>query len=287
MKVIVLGASGMMGHQLIKKLIDENNSDSIVALTRRKDLESKIGKSSIMRYLYLDNILEFNKLIKLFEDESPNLIINCVGVIKQRNQSDFMNTLSINAYFPKKLAQYTYKKDIRLIHISTDCIFSGLKGNYIETDLSDVTDLYGISKFVGEVDNNKSITIRTSMIGHELYSKKSLLEWFLYNKNQNIYGYNNAIFSGLTTNELSKIIVKNIIPNKNLKGIYHVSSKPINKYDLLKLVAKIYKLKIDIKKDPRLVIDRSLNSEKFFKETGYIPPSWESMVEHMYLMNKI
>ena len=182
---------------------------------------------------------------------------------------------------PHHLANITKKIKSRLILISTDCVFSGCQGNYKESDTPDCTDLYGQSKLWGEVTNLKHVlTIRTSIIGHELNSHQSLLDWFL-NQKKTVSGYTHAIFSGLPTNELSKVIRDLILPNKGLHGLYHVSTNPISKYDLLNLIAKAYDKKIKIIEQPVPVLDRSLNCEKFIQKTQYRIKDWKTLISQM------
>jgi len=214
---------------------------------------------------------------------NPEVIINCIGIVKQLPAAqDPLQSISINALFPHQLAQICRKKNIRLIHMSTDCVFSGHKGNYSETDTSDAEDLYGKTKYLGEVNYPGCLTIRTSIIGRELETKHGLIEWFLSQEGKTVSGYRNAIFSGLTTNALSKIIAEILADHPHLSGVYQIASEPISKYDLLNLVIKTYNMKIRIDPDETIINNRSLNPEKFKKETNIKIPSWEYMIEEMY-----
>jgi dTDP-4-dehydrorhamnose reductase len=211
------------------------------------------------------------------------VVINCIGLIKQReNVNNLLDVLPINSLFPHQLSEICKQYDVRLIHISTDCVFSGKKGGYVESDKSDAENLYGISKYLGEINHKENcVTLRTSIIGHELNSKKALLEWFL-SQELSVKGYRKAVFSGLTTNELSKVIRDIVIPNKSLAGLFHISSKAIDKYSLLKMISEVYNKKIEIISDDSLIIDRSLDSSYFTKTTGYIAPDWHDMIKEMY-----
>ena len=219
----------------------------------------------------------------LFQKIKPSIVVNCIGVIKQLEYAnDPLKILPINTLFPHQLSEICKQYDARLIHISTDCVFSGKKGGYIESDKPDAEDLYGISKYLGEVNHEEnSVTLRTSIIGHELNSKKALLEWFL-SQELSIKGYRKAVFSGLTTNELSKVIRDIVIPNKSLAGLFHISSKAIDKYSLLNMISEVYNKKIKIISDESIIIDRSLDSSYFTKTTGYIAPNWHDMIKEMY-----
>jgi dTDP-4-dehydrorhamnose reductase len=192
-----------------------------------------------------------------------------------------LTALPINAMFPHRLASLCALVGARLIHISTECVFSGRKGMYVEGDVSDAEDLYGKSKFIGELnDSIHAITLRTSIIGHELDSSESLLDWFLSQKGST-KGYVKAIFSGLPTIELTRVIKEYVIPMPELNGLYHVSTAPIDKLSLLKLVAGAYQKEIEIVPDDRIRIDRSLDSTQFQQTTGYVPPSWPELVRIM------
>lgn len=276
-KIIILGAGGMLGSALFHLLPSENNE---VFGTFRKKTDSekcKINKSE--RSIYDFDALKQSDLDFIIEEISPDLIINCIGIIKQLNVSnDPLYVIPINSLLPHMLAKIVYGTKIRLIHISTDCVFDGKTGFYTETDKPNADDLYGKSKELGEVKNNKNvITLRTSLIGHELNTNHSLVDWFL-SKTGKIEGFKNAIFSGLTTVEMSKVISNFVIPNHELFGLYHVSVDPISKYELLQLIKDIYEHNIEIIPNYVVSLDRSLNSDKFRRESGYQPSDWKSMI---------
>ncbi len=224
--------------------------------------------------------------IKVLESEvekiKPNVIINAVGIIKQINDSrDVIKTLNVNSIFPHKLADIAEKYDSRLICISTDCVFNGEKGNYTEEEPPDAYDLYGKSKNLGEVVGENCLTLRTSIIGRELKTSNSLVEWFLGNKDKKVRGFANAIFSGFPTVFMAEILYDLIVNFKKLSGLYHISSEPINKFDLLKLIKEAYNIDIEIERFEDFKIDRSLDSTKFRKETGFNPPDWKKLAAMM------
>jgi dTDP-4-dehydrorhamnose reductase len=179
------------------------------------------------------------------------------------------------------LAQICTLVGARFIHISTDCVFSGKDGFYTESAFADADDVYGRSKALGEVTYGGYLTLRTSTIGHELQSNYGLLNWFLSQKSS-CKGFNKAIFSGLPTVVFAQVIRDFVLKDTQLKGLYHVAAQPINKYDLLKLIAKVYKKEINIEPDDSLIINRSLDASKFNQATGYNPPSWQNLIETMY-----
>ena len=208
----------------------------------------------------------------------PTVVVNCVGVVKQLAEAnDPLIALSLNAMLPHRLARLCDSSGARLVQISTDCVFDGRRGGYAESDTPDATDLYGRSKLLGEVDYPNAITLRTSLVGHELASHHGLLDWFL-SQEHSIRGFTRAVFSGLTTVELVRVIARHVIPNQELRGVYHVSAEPISKHALLSLVADIYGKAIDIVACDEPVIDRSLKAERFRAATGYVPPDWRTLI---------
>lgn len=212
----------------------------------------------------------------------PQVVINCVGIIKQLKRSgDYLESLAMNAALPHRLAKYCNLIGARLIHFSTDCVFSGKAGQYREDDSPDASDLYGRSKLLGEVDYGSAITLRTSIIGHELASARSLVDWFL-GQTGGVMGFTNAVFSGLPTVEIARVLRNMVVPDTALQGLYHLSGDPINKHDLLRLVAEVYGKDICITPDDRLVIDRSLNSEKFRSAAEFAPKPWPDLIRTMF-----
>jgi len=219
---------------------------------------------------------------RVVADLKPDVIINCIGLIKQLAfANDPLQVLPVNAMLPHRLAQICALAGARLIHFSTDCVFSGARGNYIETDPLDATDLYGQSKYIGEVAYPHTLTLRTSFIGHELETSNELIEWFLMQEGP-IKGFTGAIYTGLPTVTLAGLVRDVVLPRPDLSGIYHVASAPISKYDLLSLVAKAYGKTIEILPDDKVRIDRSLNGTKFKEATGYVAPPWPSLIEAMH-----
>jgi dTDP-4-dehydrorhamnose reductase len=218
------------------------------------------------------------------ENTDPDVVINCIGIVKQLPAAqDPLLSIAVNALFPHQLAKICRSKNIRLTHVSTDCIFSGKKGCYTENDPSDAQDLYGRTKYLGEVGYPNCLTLRTSIIGRELGTSHGLVEWFLSQQGKTVPGYKNAIFSGLTTNALAGIMDELISAYPDLHGVIQVASRPISKYDLLVLIKQVYGLQIEIIPDEMVVNNRSLDAVKFRKETKIKIPSWEYMIEEMYL----
>ena len=281
-KILVLGVSGMIGHQFFKYFsakTDYEVSGTIRSLTNLSKVFSPKEQKHIQSGVDATN---FDSIMNVFLKFKPDIVINCIGIIKQLSDANnHYDSIYINAFFPHRLAKLCSISNVRLIHLSTDCVFDGKSGNYFETENANATDLYGKTKYLGEVDYPHAITIRKSAIGHELNSNVGLLDWFL-SQSGNTKGYSNAIFSGITTLELAKIIDNYIIPNSNLHGLYHISAQPINKYELLKMIAEVYKKQIEIIPYAEFKINRSLNSDKFQTATGFKPKSWQIMLEEMH-----
>lgn len=222
-----------------------------------------------------------DSLISAFSLIRPDVVVNCIGLIKQRAEAeDPLQALAINASLPHRLARLCELTNARLVHISTDCVFSGRRGNYLESDEADAQDLYGRSKFLGEVDYPHAVTLRTSIIGHELSGALGLVNWFL-SQQEAVKGYTQAIFSGLPTCELARVLLERVLPKPELRGVYHVSAAPISKFDLLQLVNRVYEKGLRIEPDDHLKIDRSLNSSRFREATGYVASDWPSLIAQM------
>lgn len=281
-KILILGVTGMVGHKLFTEMSKRADLD-VYATCRSLDKISKIFEqkllSKVVTGVSADN---FQAMVAQLEAMRPDAVINCIGITKKLiDDSDPLHAIEINSCYPHRLAKECSKVNARMIQIATDCVFNGAKGNYLESDPSDATDLYGRTKFLGEVDYPNAITLRTSFIGHELGASHGLLEWFLA-QGEETQGFTKAIYSGLPTVLIAKVIVEHVLPNPELHGLYQVSSGPINKYDLLCLTAKVYDKKIKINPDDSTKIDRSLNSDLFRQATGYVPLSWEKMIEMMH-----
>jgi dTDP-4-dehydrorhamnose reductase len=279
-KVLILGATGMLGHAVLRYFL-RRGQHLVTGSVRSQANESLLPadlQNHVVSGIDVENV---DSLGRLFADVHPDIVINCIGLVKQlAGSEDVLSALPINAMLPHRLARLCAIPGARLIHVSTDCVFSGERGMYREADFSDAKDLYGRSKFLGEVNYPHAVTLRTSMIGHELNSAHGLVEWFLAQKT-GILGYRKAVFSGLTTVELAHVIHDFVIPNGNLQGVYHVSADPIDKYTLLRQVAQVYGRRTEITPDDHIRIDRSLDSTRFRTATGYKPPAWPEMIAGM------
>jgi dTDP-4-dehydrorhamnose reductase len=279
-KILVLGASGMLGHAVLR-YFSERGQHSVTGSVRSQASRNLLPTALQQRVVIGVDVENIDSLSQLFADVRPDIVINCIGLVKQLAAAeDVLAALPINSLLPHRVARLCSISGARLIHISTDCVFSGSTGMYREGDFSDATDLYGRSKFLGEVDYPHAITLRTSIIGHELDSARGLVEWFLSQK-AGVLGYSRAVFSGLTTVELARVMHDFVIPHGELHGVYHVSVDAIDKYTLLRQVAEAYGRTIDITPDDKIVIDRSLDSTRFRSATGYKPPAWLELIARM------
>lgn len=270
----------MLGSMLFNSLSQNRCLD--VWGTARHYTHHKLSLSANQCLLYGD-LLKGNTLNGILKQAQPDVVINCVGIIKQKlNYQNIREAIAINASLPHYLAHLCQRKNIRLVHISTDCVFSGNRGRYTELDHPDAKDLYGRTKRYGELLTfPNTLTLRTSIIGHEQGSHYALLDWFLA-QDEEVRGFSQALFSGFTTLELSRLLEKIILHFPDLRGLYHLSAEPIDKCSLLKLIAEIYGKNISITADASVAIDRSLDSKMFRRILNYHPPSWAKMLEDLH-----
>ncbi len=273
----------MLGHTLFRYLSKDTRLDVYATVRSPKELTGWIPIDWMSKVRSDIDVLNSDSLTKVFADVSPEVVVNCIGVIKQvAKAQDPIATITTNALLPHRIALLCSATSSRLIHVSTDCVFDGEKGGYLEGDVSNADDLYGRTKLLGEVTYPHCVTLRTSIIGHELKGNYGLVEWFL-SQEKPISGFRNVIFSGFPTVELAKIIRDYVIPNTEMVGLYHVSSEPISKYELLKLIKVEYGKKVQIKPEDSLRLDRSLDSGRFRSLTGYNPPAWPDLIHAMHL----
>jgi dTDP-4-dehydrorhamnose reductase len=228
------------------------------------------------------DVEKHDALVRMFARVKPDVVLNCIGLTKHHKEAEYpLLALPLNASLPHRMADLCNVAGARLIHVSTDCVFAGSKGNYGESDAPDAVMCTAKSKHLGEVDYPHAITLRTSTIGHELQSAYGLLEWFLAQQGS-CKGFNRAIFSGLPNTEFARVVRDVVIPRADLRGLYHVGADPIGKYELLKLIAREYGKQIDIVRDDEFSIDRSLNSQRFNQATGYKAAGWPELIQAMH-----
>jgi dTDP-4-dehydrorhamnose reductase len=277
MKILVLGGDGMLGHELFLQLRERHES----RVTLRQPLAAYSGRGlfdAANAFAGID-VRRPGSVESVLGEFKPDAVVNAVGIVKQRPETeDALASIEVNALLPHRLALACRSAGARLIHLSTDCVFSGEKGRYREEDRPDPVDLYGRSKLLGEVAGEGALTLRTSMIGLGLQRKTSLVDWFLMQSGR-VQGYRNAVFSGLTTRELSRVIGELLEKHPQASGLYHVSAAPISKLELLAKLRERLALNVELVPVDEPRIDRSLDSTRFRRVFGYAAPSWDEMLD--------
>lgn len=269
----------MLGHQLLRSLAP--NHEVRVTLRENAGAYSACALFGQANAYFGVDVRATERLLEVLADFRPLWIINAIGIVKQRREAEERGlSIEINALLPHRLAMMGAAIGARLIHMSTDCVFSGRKGSYRESDIPDADDIYGKTKYLGEVSGENCLTLRTSIIGRELNRRTSLLEWFLAQAGP-IKGYRRAIFTGFTTMEMSRIIEMMITRHPRASGVYQVSSDPISKFELLGLFRERLNHRIQIDPDDEFTCDRSLDSSRFRREFDYRPPDWGAMIEEL------
>jgi dTDP-4-dehydrorhamnose reductase len=270
----------MLGHKLYQEL--GRTHDVFGSVRTDFAAVERFGifeKSRIFEHI---DATDRNSVSAVIDQARPDCVINAVGVIKQiPTARDPEAMVALNSVFPRELARMAADTGIRLVSISTDCVYDGSRGNYSEADEPDARDLYGMSKLLGEVDGTNCLTIRTSMIGRELGTSHSIVEWFLAHRGGDVPGFRKAIYSGFSTMEVARIIESIVTDFPGLNGVYNVGSDPISKFELLTLLNEAFAANVRIEPSDELAIDRSLNSSRFRTVTGYVPPAWPEMVAEM------
>lgn len=283
MKILILGLSGMLGHKLFSYLQKQNTYELYATTTTNFEIEHPNFKIVNKKNIFFSKTQNIDFFKKKITDIKPDLVINCIAILKE--SFFYLNPLKfieINTVLPLQISELSKIFGFRFIHFSTDILYADTNKLSCENDKITLEGPYAASKFLGEVKNNNSLTIRTSIIGHQLNNKNSLVEWFLSYRGETVNGYSNVIYSGLPTTEISKIIHEKIIPNVNLKGIINISSNPISKFELLKKIKKYYNKKVKINIDNSAISNRSLDSNLFNNKTGYLAPDWDVLVKEMF-----
>jgi dTDP-4-dehydrorhamnose reductase len=280
MKVLVLGASGMLGHKVFQHL--GASGHQVLGTMRGDRATSVLARIPLFagnNVVWNVDAMNWARLEHLLTTQRPDVVVNAAGVIKQRSQPRLtIQSVQVNGLMPHLVAEAIAPWNGRLIHISTDCVFSGNRGRYRETDVQDADDVYGKSKSLGEVvDRRNAVTLRTSMIGRELQHHQSLLDWLLSQNHRPVQGYARVIYSGSTTIELAKVIDLVIREHPSLHGLYHVVTGAISKDALLRVLIDAYRLDIEVTSVDTPVSDRSLIGERFRAATGYVAPPWPQL----------
>lgn len=280
MKIIVLGGAGMLGHKMFQTLREGFPG---VACTVREDPSTPpldgvdlLQGDDVLRGV---DVADAPALERLLAGSEPDVIVNCVGVIKQiEDGRSAVPCIALNALLPHQLALLAARWGGRVIHFSTDCVFDGTRGGYTEDDVPDARDLYGKTKALGEIAYDNALTLRTSFIGRELDRNLSLLEWFLAQDGKTVKGFGKVLYSGVTTLEIAGIVARLVTGNPGLSGLFQVASQPVSKHDLLLLLREAFGLDVEILRDDSVVSDRSMQGRRFAEATGVTVPPWEDMV---------
>ena len=281
MRILILGATGMLGYSLFSNL-QECESLDVFGSARKIEGKEHFFKKYLSSLVFDVDVNSNSQLEQAIKTVNPDVVINCIGLIKQHSVAkQHVEAIEVNSLLPHRIARLCSRNNAKMIHFSTDCVFSGTDGYYSEESLPDSTDIYGKSKYLGEVCYEPHLTLRTSIIGHELSSSVSLVDWFLSQKNQ-VNGYSKAVFSGLPTSYIAKVLVESILAAPEISGLYHLSVASIDKFTLLKQIAERYNKKIAINESKELVIDRSLNSQKLIQRLKLDLPTWPELIEYMH-----
>ncbi len=281
MNILVLGVTGMLGCTLFR-YFQSLDGVSVSGTMRKMQAPSVLlGGDRAPRILAGVDALRHESLSEALASTKPDVVVNCVGLVKQLQEAnDPVTSIQVNALFPHQLQSQCQRSGARLVHISTDCVFAGTRGMYREEDVPDAADLYGRSKLLGEVATEGAITLRTSIIGPEIETEHGLLQWFMSQKGP-VSGYRKAVFSGMPTIELGRVIYERVLPNRGLSGLFHVAAAPIDKYSLLHLINGEYGRRREIRPHDDVRIDRSLDASCFNAATGYHPPDWPTLIKNM------
>lgn len=283
MRILVLGGLGMLGHQVVRKLVSSKEEFVVGTTIRSLTDPPSFGKvlKAVKCFENVD-VSDFPAVQRVIESFQPEVIVNCIGItLRKENANNLVTAIDINSMFPHRLALFAQKRNIRVIHFSTDCVFDGKNGPYFDFDLPSAPDIYGKSKFLGEISYPNSLTLRLSIIGRELYSRTELIEWFLTNKGKAVQGYGKMTYSGLTTNFVADEVIKIIKFFPNLFGVYQVSSEPITKFELLRIVNEVYGAGIEVVENFVYESNKVLDASRYIKATGFVCPQWNSMIRQM------
>jgi len=275
MKILILGGDGMIGHKIVQALSAQNH-EIVISVRENRDLTFKSFSSKTK--VFFNDFINDN-ILYLLDKVNPDVIINAIGITTRRVVTEnISDTIYLNSFFPHQLSNWALAFKKRLIHFSTDCIFSGSEGSYLEDTIPDALDYYGKTKGLGEINSKSSLTIRSSMIGPELFNKTELFEWIINNKGKEINGFSKVIYSGVTTVYMARLVADFIENHKNLNGIYNVASKPINKFELLHLINDNFDLGLIINEEKTLISNKTLNASKIEKEIGIESPHWNDLI---------
>jgi len=282
-RVLVLGVNGLIGHTMYRKLKQEGFE--VFGTMRRAKIE-------FMQYDFLQadtiidglDVQEISNVSEVILQIQPSVVVNCIGITRRKDEiSNSIQAIKINALLPHQIAKICQDMSIRMIHLSTDCVFSGDSGLYTEDSIPDASDMYGRTKAMGEVlDNPNCLTLRSSFLGTEISDRTELLEWLLSQKGRTIKGYTKAIYSGVSTVYLSSVITEILRYYPQLSGLYQIApDTPISKYDLLCIAKNAFNIDVEIVGNDSFVSDKSLSGARLKKVMNYRVPSWHDMLQEL------
>jgi len=280
LRILILGGTGMLGHTLWQ-YFSSRFPDTYTTIRQSRKAYEKYELFTGDKVIDSVDTIDFRMLTGIMKCIKPDFILNCIGITKRRKEADMpIHSITLNALFPHKLVEWGRNNSAKIVNFSTDCVFDGEHGNYTEESPTNAADLYGKTKALGEIQGENALTLRSSFIGAELHEGTELLEWFL-SQTGTVKGFKNAIYSGLTTLELSRIVENILVNHADVTGIYNISSEPISKFDLLMLIKEKMHMGVEIVPDETVHYNRSLDSTKFRKEFNYTPLTWEAMVDEL------
>lgn len=280
-RILILGGGGTLGHKFWQ-VLPGKFPDTFVSIRKNRAFYAKCGLFTGPNVIDGLDLRDFSRLNAVLEEIKPSVIVNCAGVTLRSSEAlDKNSAISVNALLPHRLADWCSHSGARLIHFSTVCVYDGKKGSYTEDDAPDARDLYGLTKALGDVNAPFALTLRSSFIGREIFAGTELLEWFLAQKGKTVKGYRKALFTGLTTNALAGLVCGLLENHPRLNGLYHVSSEPVSKYELLLMMKEAYKLDVEIQPEDGFVMRRDLDGQRFARAAGFNCPPWKTMMAEM------
>ena len=281
MRIIILGASGLIGHKLLQKL--SNDFDVYATLHRSKESYGLMPLFSGQNIIDEVDVSDFENVSAILHSVNPNVILNCIGITPRKDEiNNLYKVIKINSLFPHQLANWAKVNNKRVIHFSTDCVFNGSTGNYTENSLTTAEDVYGRTKALGEINYSHTLTIRSSFIGQELFGKTELLDWFLNQEGKRINGFTNTLYSGVSTNFMTHVVKTIILNAPELSGLYQLApDKPISKYELLCIAKRAFDVNIEIIPENEYVHTPTLNGSKLKDNIKINVPSWKEMMKDL------
>jgi len=278
LKILILGAGGMLGHKLYQTL-SKTYDDVIPVFRKNKEHYHKFNLYKPEKMIGNTDVTDQSKLLAVLNSVKPDIICNCIGKTTRKiNSEDSQSVIYLNSFLPHFISKWSSENNSYFIHFSTDCVFSGKNGPYKPNDFRDSRDLYGLSKILGETNSKYGLTIRTSIVGREIENQTEFFEWIFSSKNKSVSGYKNVFYSGVTTNYLSEVVAQLITKDSKSHGLLQVASPPISKLNLIKKVNSLFGLGMKINTDASKVSNKILSPVKFTITSGIKTQTWDEML---------